>query len=155
MASNFIQAFKQAPWRVQMQRIGLVLTGLVSFALIAGLYLSISASTYAVGVEVKELDWFKEELLRQNADLSTQKARLLSSTEMKRRAQEMGFISPSPQEFVYIVVEGYQGRQLEIPPKPPKSDVKQYLIKPDYRQSLWEYLFQGILILGQNSGVLQ
>jgi cell division protein FtsL len=153
MAFKFIQAFKQAPWRVQMQKIGLVMVGLVSFALIAGLYLSISATTYATGVKVQRLEATRETLQRENADLEAQNATQLSATRMKERSNEIGFAAPDPQAFVYIVIQNYAGRQMKVPIPKVNLDTKRFLIKPEYKQSLWEYLFQGVLTVGQNSGL--
>ena len=53
MANRFLQAFQQAPWRIQAQRLGLIFMGLVVFGLTAGVYLSISASAYAAGFDVQ------------------------------------------------------------------------------------------------------
>ena len=43
MKKKQIQAYKQTPWRVQLQWIGLFLLGLILVAAITGIYLSINA----------------------------------------------------------------------------------------------------------------
>ena len=154
MAFKIIQAFKQAPWRVQLQRIGLIFIGLVSFALISGLYLSISASTYATGVQEQRLEATREALQRENADLEAQNAALLSASLMQTRSNEVGFNSPNPNEFVYIVIQNYAGRQMKVPVPKLNPEARRMLIKPEYKQSLWEFLFQGVISLGQNNGDL-
>jgi hypothetical protein len=153
MASKFFQAFKQAPWRVQLQKIGLVLLGLACFAFVAGLYLNISANTYEIGVQVQRLEATKESLQRGNADFEAQQAELLSSTRMQQKSGEVGFVTPDPQTYQYVMIENYNGREVNIPSPKVGLEAKHFLLKPEYRQSLWEYLFQGILSLGQSSGV--
>jgi hypothetical protein len=45
MTQNVTQAYQQTPWRLQLQRFGLFLLGLVIIGLVAGLYLYITAET--------------------------------------------------------------------------------------------------------------
>jgi len=56
MAQNLIQAYRQAPWRTQLQWIGFFLLGLVIIVTVAGLYLSITAQSTTAGVEIKPKD---------------------------------------------------------------------------------------------------
>ena len=55
MKNRLLQAYKQAPWRIQIQWIGLFLLGLVLVASIIGLYLSISAQAAASGRSIQFL----------------------------------------------------------------------------------------------------
>ena len=157
MANGFIQAFQQAPWRVQIQRLGLILLGLVVFGSTAGVYLSISANAYATGVQVQEYDIKRDEYQREIADLQTQKAIYISSSNMEKRAGELGFETPTQEELVYMIVAGYTGRQLDVKTSPPSQEIKPSLIKPAFSQSLWEYLVQSVLLMGndlQSGGAL-
>jgi hypothetical protein len=150
MANGFIQAFQQAPWRVQIQRLGLVLLGLVVFGLTAGIYLNISANSYAKGVEAQAYDEKRDEYEREIADLQTGKAIYTTSSNMEKRAGELGYKSPAQEELAYIVVPGYTGRQLDIKTSPSEQDIKRSLIKPAFNQSLWEYLVQSVLLMGND-----
>jgi hypothetical protein len=150
MANGFIQAFQQAPWRVQVQRLGLILLGLVVFGLTAGVYLNISANAYAKGVEAQEYDDKRDEYERDIADLQTLKAIYTTSNNMEKRAGELGFKTPTQEELVYIIVPGYTGRQLEIKTTPSEQEIKHSLIKPAFNQSLWEYLVQSVLLMGND-----
>jgi cell division protein FtsL len=152
LAFKFIQAFQQAPWRLQLQKIGLVMVSLISFALIAGIYLNISANTYVSGVNVQKMETLRETLQRENSDLEAQNAKLLSATRMKAYSNEIGFVEPDPNAFIYIVIQNYSGRQMKVPIPKLNPENKSLMIKPEYKQSLWEYLFQGVLLLGQNPG---
>jgi hypothetical protein len=158
MANRFFQAFQQAPWRVQAQRLGLVFMGLVVFGLTAGIYLSISASAYAAGVEVQQYENRQEELHRDIANMQTDKAMLVSSSNLEKRAHDLGFEVPSSDTLTYLVVPGYAGHELNIKTSPASQDMKHSLIKPAFTQSLWEYLVQGILMMGSDmrtGGLLQ
>jgi hypothetical protein len=158
MANLFLQAFQQAPWRVQAQRLGLVFMGLVVFGLTAGVYLSISASAYAAGVEVQRYEYRQEELQRDISNRQTQKAMLISSGSIEKRAKDLGFEVPAQDSITYLLVPGYTGQQLDIKTSPAAKDIKHSLIKPAFTQSLWEYLVQSVLLMGSDmrtGGLLQ
>ena len=150
MANRFFQAFQQAPWRVQAQRLGLIFMGLVVFGLTAGVYLSISASAYAAGVEVQRYEFRQEELQRQIANMQTQKAVQISSINIVKRAKDLGFEIPSQDSITYLLVPGYTGPELDIKTSPASKEIKRSLIKPAFTQSLWEYLVQGVLLMGSD-----
>ena len=152
MAENLIQAFQQAPWRVQLQKIGLILSVLVIFALVAGIYLSITARTYTAGVGVQGYETQIENLKKDIEDLKTTYATYSSDITMGKRAQDLGFQSSTPSTFVYITVPGYHGRQLNILKALPPAPEQQILIRPEYKRSLWEWMFQGALALSENAG---
>jgi len=157
--TNFLfQAFQQAPWRVQIQRLGLIFLGLVIFGLTAGVYLSISANSYAAGVEVQTYETRRDELDRAIADMQTQIAMNITSANIEKHAKDLNFKIPSQDSLVYLVVPGYAGRQLEVKTNPPSKDVKHSLIKPAFTMSLWEFLVQGVLSMGsdvRSGGLLQ
>jgi len=49
MKNRLLHAYKQAPWRIQLQWIGIFLLGLVLMASITGVYLNISAQAATAG----------------------------------------------------------------------------------------------------------
>ena len=61
MTERVIQAYRKTPWRAQIQWIGYILLVLVSMALIAGLYLAITAETATAGVFIQNLDEEKKD----------------------------------------------------------------------------------------------
>lgn len=153
MNQRWIQAYKEAPWRVQVKRIALFLSVMIAVATVAGLYLSITAQTATAGVEARILEKKRDELMRQNSDLRTQLGFISSRAEMERKASELGFEPVSPDQLEYMVIEGYPGRdavQLAAPPSPPKTT--RPLLKPDYTQSLGEWLMHKMASLSQEEG---
>jgi len=147
MTNHLIQAYRQAPWRVQLQWIGLFLLALVLVASVASIYLNVSASAAAAGREIQSLEYDKTVVEQSIADLETQLALLTSAAEMEKRAKSMGFQPPAPETVMYIVVPEYAGRQPVVmaPPPGPQVRAQQPLLRPSYTQSLLEWLFQGFI----------
>lgn len=139
------QAYHQTPWRLQLQWIGLFVVGLVLVALIAGLYLSVTAQTAAAGVEIQTNYETIDRLQRQIANHRNQLAILTSAKEMEKRARELGFEKPSRENIRYMVVPNYSGRQIAAFAPVTYQPPQQPLLKPGYTQSLWEWLFQGMI----------
>jgi len=152
---RIIQAYKQAPWRVQLQWIGALLLVLVVGMLIAGVYLYLSAEATAAGTEIRTLELEREDLQIRIADLSTQLAFLRSAAFMQGRAESLGFKNAAQEDIVYIEVPGYGGRQVVFLAPPPSNEpVDASIIKPAYRESLWEWLYQGTFSLIESRGLL-
>jgi cell division protein FtsL len=152
MKHNILQAFQQAPWRTQIQKIGLILTVLVIFALIAGIYLSITANSYEVGVAVQSDEIDINNMKQEIENLKTIIGEFSSTEVMAKRAKDLGYEQPDPTTFVYMLIPGYRGRQLGILKSLPPSPEKPILIRPEYKVSLWEWMFQSALALSENAG---
>jgi hypothetical protein len=153
MNQRIIQAYRQAPWRVQLQWIGAFLLVLVAAMLVAGVYLYVSAQATAAGTRIHEIELEREALSIRIADLNTQLAFLNSSVVMRVRAEDLGFRPVDQSDIVYIPVPGYTGREVTLLAAPPSSPAKSAtLIKPAYRQSLWEWLYQGTFLLVEDNG---
>jgi hypothetical protein len=143
MTQGLIQAYRQAPWRIQLQRIGIFLLGVVVIALIAGFYLDITARTTEAGVFILRSEAKKEQAQREIANLKTQLAMITSSTTMEMRARALGYERPGIDNVHYMLIAGYTGRNTaEFAPPPSPSLIKRSLIKPVYTQSLWEWVVQ-------------
>ncbi len=56
MKKNLVQAYKQAPWRTQIQWIGIFLLVLIGVAVVAGVYLMISGRAAATGRRIQSLE---------------------------------------------------------------------------------------------------
>ena len=149
-ATQLIHAYKQAPWRVQRQYVGAFLLIVIAAAMIAALYLQVTARAARAGREIQEMRVQITAVQRANADLDTQLARLTSSAEMQRRAQALGYRPVKPGELHYVPIPGY------VPPEPAilrtAADV-QYFPEPRpaaYTQSLIEWFDERI-----KSGVIK
>ena len=78
---NITQAYSQAPWRKQLQWIGLFMLAMIMVAMVAGIYLSVSAQATTAGREVQIMD----------ADMDELVARRASPRELREAAFTKGF----------------------------------------------------------------
>lgn len=149
MAKNLIQAYQQAPWRVQIQRIGLALLLLVTSAVVAGLYLNISARNAEIGVTIKAKEADRDAIHYQIESLNAKLAEMNAARKMEERALKLGFRRYTPEEVTYIEVAGYYGRQtVQLAPAEYGLNATPPLIKPVYTQSLGEWLLAKAVHLG-------
>ncbi|HEY3344555.1 MAG TPA: hypothetical protein VGJ97_06495 [Anaerolineaceae bacterium] len=147
IANPFIQAYRQAPWRAQLQWIVMFLLALVMVAIVAAIYLSVSAQSAETGREIQTMQMESSDVESQIADLTSQLAALTSAAQMQKRAKDMGFVPVDPSKETFLVIPGYGGRQTAmLAPPPGLSTVPTTLIRPAYTQSLWEWIFHGFLI---------
>lgn len=147
------QAFRQAPWRVQLQYIGVFMLALVTVLVIAGIYLSISGQAAAAGLASYANDQKQQDLERQIADRKARLALMTSANVMEARAKELGFERIDPANAVYVEMPGYTGKSaMVLAPPPGIAATVEPVIKSTYRQSLWDWLFRGINQLSSSVG---
>jgi cell division protein FtsL len=138
---RFTHAYSQAPWRKQLQLIGLFMLGVIIVALIAGIYLNVTARTATIGRNIQGLRFDIKEQELDIADLESQLALITSNREMQARAEELGFRQVDSDEIFFIVVPGYSGRQAdriaiqEVRPLPQTKT-----LSADYTQSLFDWV---------------
>ena len=138
-ATQIIHAYRQAPWRVQRQWVGVFLLVVVGVAMVAALYLDVTARTAVTGREIQELRIQITTIQRETADLETQLADLTSTSAMQRRALELGYRPVQPGELDYVTVPGF------VPPEPAillaakDSDPPTQILPAEYTQSLLEW----------------
>jgi hypothetical protein len=106
-ATQIIHAYRQAPWRVQRQWIGAFLLVVVGAAMIAALYLDVTARAAVAGREIQEMRIQITTVQRENADLETQLADLTSTVIMQKRAEALGYRPVQPGELDYVAVPGF------------------------------------------------
>jgi hypothetical protein len=153
MNQRIIQAYRQAPWRVQLQWIGIFLLVLVGAMLVAGVYLYVSAQATAAGTQIHNLELERENLRISIADLRTQLAHLNSSVLMEVRADALGYHQATQADILYLSIPDYPGRQVVLLAPPPTSQPEpETLVKPAYKESLWEWFYQGAFRLTAANG---
>ena len=142
------QTYSQAPWRKQLQIIGLFLLGLVFIALIAGIYLDVSARASAVGRDVQAMQKEIETLDRNIEDLQSQLAFILSAGEMDKRVNDLGFRPIEADQIVYLSVPGYSGRPaIALAPYSKQSIKGVDYLPPEYTESLFAWLKRQVVQL--------
>ena len=106
---RLVQAYRQAPWRTQIQWIVTVLIVVIGAALVALVYLGISNQTATAGLEIQNMQDTISQLQQQIADQNSKLAWLTSATLMKAHAQSMGFEMAMPQNELLYCRAGLPG----------------------------------------------
>jgi len=151
MKNHLLQAYKQSPWRTQLQWIGLFLLGLVLVATIAGLYLSVNAQAAAAGRSVQGLESDIEDMTNEISDLMTKLAKLQSFEKMSARAEELGFHLLDPESAVYVEVPGVDP-DAGVVLAPPRANtvINTPIIQDSYTSSLWDWFVTNIWLGSDN-----
>lgn len=148
------QAYSQAPWRIATQRGVLFLIVAILGSSILWVMVSVTIQAATAGLEIQQLEDAQEDLERQIAGRRTDIAILTSATVMKERAAKLGFEPIDPYSIAYFVGPESAGRESTINAPSFSTLDTQPIIKPVYTQSLWEWLLQGILDVGESSDKL-
>jgi len=145
MKKRILQAYKQAPWRVQIQWIGMFLLAVVLISAIAGVYLSINSQAAAAGREIQSLEYQISEMNKEITELRSDLAAERSTENMMDRAEALGFKSIDPQEAVYLRLPGYDP-DAELVLAPPRLNLisESPVVKSSYKSSLWDWLIENI-----------
>jgi hypothetical protein len=156
--NQLTQAYTQAPWRKQMYMIGMILLVLVSAAIIAGIYLNVTARAAAVGREIQEMQvrvygyhYLEndtgenklplEELEQENANLTSQLAYLTSYQIMQERVKDLNLEPIAAENIIYLSVPGYIERQTtSLAPPPEPVVVSASNIAPEFKESLLDWV---------------
>ncbi len=150
------QAYRQAPWRTQLQSIGFYLLPVIAIALIMVIYLNISAQAATAGLHIRDMRIEEETIQRSVANQRTRLAWLTSYTTMHQRAQSLGYSVINPANTTFLVVPGYTGRGLVLMAPPPGEGISKALSDPRYQESLWEWFSNTFLFANdQTSGGVQ
>jgi cell division protein FtsL len=140
------QAYSQAPWRKQLQIAVLFLVCLILVAVVAAVYLNVTAQAVTMGTDIQNMQWNIEQLKRTNDDLQTQLAYLTSDSTMQSRAQKLGFKQVQPDQIIYIKVPGYPGREPAVMAPPAGPAISNAVVmSPEYSQSLLDWFEKNVL----------
>jgi hypothetical protein len=151
--NNITQAYRQKPWRIQMQWISRVLTILIVIVLAVVLNLNITSQAAHAGVQVRILEAERENLQRTISGNHTTLAQLTSAAVMKERAKELGYVQASKDQIEYVFISGYLGKDIQpvdIPPS--RNQSSENYIKPVYTQSIWDWMFAGTFTMLDREG---
>jgi hypothetical protein len=142
--NHFVHAYKIAPWRIQRQWIGNALLAVVGLAMVATLYLYVTASAAIAGREIQDLNAAIAASQHMSADLQTRLAGSTSTNVMETRALALGFEPIKPGKVEYIVVAGYIAPMPMILSSMPQPGLRAPSIPPEYNQSLLDWMNQQI-----------
>jgi len=139
---NFVHAYRQAPWRIQVQWIGAFLLGIFGFALVAALYLDITSQAGMAGRSIQEMTAEMTVIQHTNADLQNKLAETTSTYSMEQRALALGYQPVEPDQVEYIIVPGYAAPRPAILASMPALRPAAPSQPTEYTQSLFEWLDQ-------------
>ena len=139
-ATQIIHAYKQAPWRVQRQWVAVFLLFVIGAAMVAALYLDVTARAAIAGREIQETRFELTTIQRSNADLETRLAKLTSTSEMERRALQLGYRPVQPGELDYVPVPGFVAPEPEMLREAEDVILPEQSLPYEYSQSLLEWL---------------
>lgn len=157
------QAYSQAPWRKQLYLIGVILLVLVSAAIVAGIYLNVTARAAAVGRQIQEMQVRVygyhylnsetseasvpiEELEQRIANLTSQLAYVTSYQVMQERVKDLNLKPIDAEHIEYIKVPGYVDRQTtSLAPPPVPMVVNASTIAPEFKESLFDWVADQVL----------
>jgi cell division protein FtsB len=138
---KFSQSYSQAPWRKQLQFIGLFSLFLVFLALIAGIYLSVSAQAAKVGRTIQDMQRETEAMDLEIENLQAQLALIKTADEMERRAEDLGFSKVQVDEIVYLKIPGYYEPQgVVLAPYQGRTIAGAKVMPEQFTESLFSWL---------------
>jgi cell division protein FtsL len=106
-ATQTLQSARTMPLNIQRQWVILFAVGIAIVAMVAGLYLDVTARAAITGREIQNLEQAIAVNRRANADYATNYASLMSNRVMQVRAREAGFEMLTRDDVTYMVVRGY------------------------------------------------
>ncbi|MFM8322738.1 MAG: hypothetical protein ACKOC5_17640 [Chloroflexota bacterium] len=138
---SFAQTYSQAPWRKQLLLIGGFSLVLVAIAVVAGIYLTVSARATEAGRSIQVNRHDIADMEREVEDLQSQMAVILSAQQMESRARSLGFQPVDPEQIVYLNIPGYNARQpAQLAPATQRSVPAARVIPAEYTESIFTWL---------------
>lgn len=138
-----LRGYQDMSWNVNREWLAMFLAGVMLLGMVAGMYLNVTARAAIEGRDIQRLEGEIDSRLRENADLQTQLAILLSNNVLSARASAMGYEPVIREDVEYMVVPGYfpaQGVNLVQPVSEPVSP----LSSPEFSESLFDWISRQI-----------
>jgi hypothetical protein len=111
------QAFRQPLWQRRQTQTTLFIAMILVVSLIIGaLYLVQATTTATTGSELIDLRLERDRLARVNEDMEAQIAFKRNLSALTGRAQALGFVTVSPDDVRYLVVDGYARQRATATP---------------------------------------
>jgi hypothetical protein len=129
---------------VQRQWVGVFLLVVIGAAMVAALYLDVTARTAVTGREIQEMRKQITTIQRENADLETQLADLTSTAAMQQRAESLGYRPVLPGELDYVAVPGFAPPEPEILLAAKDTAPLSQALPVEYTESLLEWFDERI-----------
>lgn len=136
--NQLFQTYKQAPWRTQLQWIGLFMITLAAIGIVSAFYVNVTSRKALAGREIAMAKENIQAMQHNISDLESELAASASIQNMQERATAMGFIPANPEEFIYIIVPGYTPKPaFSLAPKAVPNPAP--IVLPEYTESLFDW----------------
>jgi hypothetical protein len=156
MAKKSKQAYKQAPWRRQIQSVGMSLLPVIALVVVISIYLIISAQSASAGLEIMDMHYEEEEILRIIANQRTELAWKTSYTQMVKRAEKSGYETAPSESVHFMAIPGYTGQSpVLLAPPPGSENTLGPLVNEYYQESLWDWVYNTFLTSASTSEAAQ
>lgn len=147
MTKKTKQAYQQAPWRRQLRSFGFSVLPVIAIGLVIALYLVVSAQSAAAGLQIMEMHYDEEEILRKIANDRSELGWMTSYQQMQKRGQKLGYELPPAEAVYFMTIPGYQGQGAVLIAPPPGTESKGApLVNEYYQQSLWDWFLNTFLV---------
>lgn len=123
-----------------------MLLAVVTLAMVATLYLDVTAKAAIAGREIQDLAAAILASQQEIADLQTNLASLTSASAMEERALELGFRPMIPEEAEYLIVPGYSAPKPEILAGVQRPQMSAPTIPSAYNESLLDWIDEKIAV---------
>ena len=153
---RIIQAYKNTPWRQQLQVIGLFSALVIFIAIVAGVYLNVTARAATFGREIQSIRYESREVEREIEDMEAQLAYLTSVRYMKRRAEELGFIPVGPITTTYLSVPDYSREtSIDLSYVDETDEDTNIQLPLEYTMSLFDWIREMLYTIGLQTGAVE
>ena len=118
-AQKILQAYRNTPWRRQIQVLSMfgAFAAVAALVMIVYIWMTSQAGTY--GLQVQEYQATAQALEQSIEDKKVELADLTNTENLEKRAEEAGFQPVDPNRIRYLEVDGYYTQQpLQLAPAP-------------------------------------
>jgi len=154
-AQKILQAYRNTPWRQQIQ----VLSMFGAFAAVAALvmivYIWVTSQAGTYGLQVQEYQATAQAIERSIEDKKVELADLTNTENLAERADEAGYQPVDPNRIRYLEVEGYYVQpDLQLAPAPSavQAQTSEDGLPPAFTSSLYDWIRETIYQLSIRTG---
>lgn len=154
-AQKIIEAYRNTPWRKQIQMLGLFAAFGVVVAVVMIVYVWVTSLAGAYGLKVQEYQATAQSLEQVIEDKNAQLADLTSLENLAARAAEQNYIPVDPNRIRYVEVEGYAGEQpIQLAPSTSvQPQTAQSQLPHEFTTSLIDWIWDMIYQISVKTGV--
>jgi hypothetical protein len=138
-----IQAYRQAPWRIQTRLLSIGLASVFGIMAMLGLFIFTGAQAAEAGLRVQSLIHDRDALLRRLETQGGELARKQSEEWMRERALALGFVSATAGDIEFLPLPALPSGEPEyVSPTSFLYAEQPVSLSPAYKETLLEWVLQ-------------